>query len=689
VTGATNVTAAIPLTALRPPQTRADRARRAIVTLLALVLIAFPFLGSAFHGLGFDWDIGDDDVDSIANALAYAMLALGLNLVVGFAGLLDLGYAAFFAIGAYTYGILTAFQVMPHWSAFWEPLAALGLVAKYHQETGDLVHFTLSFWLALPLAAGLSAACGVLFGLPTLRLRGDYLAIVTLGFGEIVPIVFRNVDSVTNGAAGLNGVMAPTLFGFNFRVDPTPYYYVGLVLTALLIFISFRLRDSRIGRSWMAIREDETAAGAMGVDHVKTKLMAFAIGAAFAGMTGVFFVAKLQTATPDMFGFPVSVMILVMVVFGGMGSVWGVVAGAAVLSLLQSWFLPSLTQWSHALGAAINNQWLQQIDLARSIELIFGIILVVMMLYRRDGLIPATRKQDSLSFEAQNVQGVRRGGFDRAVAAKVLGELPMQGAALLKVRGVTVKFGGLTALNAVDLTVPAGGVVAVIGPNGSGKSTLFNVITGLVPADSGSIRFDGVEILGLKPHEILQRGIARTFQNIRLFANLQVIDNVMIGQHARLRTGLLGAVLRLPRARAEERAALARALDIVSLFGNRLAPRLTQVVSALSYANRRRVEIARALATRPKILLLDEPTAGMNPAETLELAEQIKTLHELGLTVLIIEHKLDVVTRLADTVVVLDHGEKLVEGPPDEVRRNEDVLRAYLGRAATEAAHAA
>jgi branched-chain amino acid transport system permease protein len=348
------MTASTTIHVLHPPPTRADRARRAIVTLLTLLLIAFPFLGHAFQGLGFDLDIGDDDVDSVANALAYATLALGLNIVVGFAGLLDLGYAAFFAIGAYTYGIFTSFQIMPEWSPFWEPLATLGLVAKYHQAAGDLVHFTLSFWLALPIAAGITALCGVLFGTPTLRLRGDYLAIVTLGFGEIVPIVARNVPSVTNGAAGLNGVMAPTLFGFNFRVDPTPYYYVGVLLTALLIFVSFRLRDSRIGRAWMAIREDETAAGAMGVDHVKTKLMAFAIGAAFAGMTGVFFVAKLQTATPDMFGFPVSVMILVMVVFGGMGSVWGVTLGAFVLSLLQSWFLPSLTQWAHGIGAAVN-----------------------------------------------------------------------------------------------------------------------------------------------------------------------------------------------------------------------------------------------------------------------------------------------------------------------------------------------
>ncbi len=683
------MTAAMSLGAHESATQKAARQAKAFISIMTVVMVAFPFLGMAFQGLGLDWDIGDDDVDSVSNALAYITLALGLNIVVGFAGLLDLGYAAFFAIGAYTYGIFTAYQIMPEWSAFWDPLAAISLVEKIHRDGADVVHFTLSFWIALPLAAGISAVCGVLFGSPTLRLRGDYLAIVTLGFGEIVPIVFRNVKSVTNGAAGLNGVQAPSLFGHSFQVNPKPYYYVGLVLVFLLVLFSVRLRDSRIGRSWMAVREDETAAGAMGVDHVKAKLLAFAIGAAFAGMTGVFYVAKLQTATPDMFGFPVSVMILVMVVFGGMGSVWGVVAGAAVLSLLQTWFLPSLTNWSHGIGEAVGNRWMQKVDFAGSTELIFGIILVMTMLYRRDGLIPAARKQAALSFDAQNVQGVVRGGFNKAAAAKLLRDMPKKGGNLLEVRGVTVKFGGLVALNAVDITVPAGGVVAVIGPNGSGKSTLFNVITGLVQADGGSIKFDGAEVLGLKPHEILERGIARTFQNIRLFSNLPVLTNVLIGQHARLHTGVAGAVLNLPSASSEERTALQRAKDIAALFGNRLTPRLGQVVSNLSYANRRRVEIARALASQPKILLLDEPTAGMNPAETLELAEQIKSLNELGLTILIIEHKLDVVTQLADTVVVLDHGEKLTEGKPAEVRRNEEVLRAYLGRAATEAAHAA
>ena len=644
-----------------------DRQKAFWIFVFAVALLLLPAV----------WD-NDADIDSLANAMAYATLALGLNIVVGFAGLLDLGYAAFFAIGAYFYGILTAYQVMPEWSAFWSPFAFVGLVEKINQGGPDLVHFTLSFWLALPLAALVAAGFGVLFGAPTLRLRGDYLAIVTLGFGEIVPIVARNLDSVTNGAAGLNGVQPPRIFSYSFGVDAVPFYYVGLGLITLLILTSIRLRDSRVGRAWMAIREDETAAAAMGVNPVKYKLLAFAIGAAFAGMTGVFFVAKLQTATPEMFNFNVSSMLIVMVVLGGMGSVWGVVVGAVLLQLMQSWFLPQLSRWAHALGNEIGSATLQQLDFVQWTQLLFGVILILMMLYRREGLIPAVRRTPALNFDAQHAE-VARGGFKNLhrVAERDRG-------AALEVKDVTVRFGGLVALNGVDLTVPAGGVVAVIGPNGSGKSTLFNVITGLVPA-TGSIRFGGRELLGLKSHQVLEAGVARTFQNIRLFPTLTVLENVLIGRHARLRSGPLASVLRTDRQVDEERSARDSVLDIVALFGNRLAPRIAQAVSGLSYANRRRVEVARALASRPRILLLDEPTAGMNPAETLELAEQIKSLHATGLSILIIEHKLDVVTALADTVVVLDHGEKIAEGRPEQVRRDEQVLTAYLGRAARAA----
>jgi ABC-type branched-subunit amino acid transport system permease subunit/ABC-type branched-subunit amino acid transport system ATPase component len=666
-----NGTAAAAVSVLTRPLARIPEVqrRRICMVLLTAAAIAFPILHD-----------NDADVDSMANAAAYATLALGLNIVVGFAGLLDLGYAAFFAIGAYTYGILTAFQIMPEWSAFWEPFHYLGLVSKMPAETGDgsVVHFTLSFWLALPLAAGLAAFFGILFGAPTLRLKGDYLAIVTLGFGEIVPIVVRNWSELTNGAAGLNGVAAPKLFGWSFGVDARPYYYVAIALVALLIFISVRVRDSRIGRAWMAIREDEIAAGAMGINRTKYKLLAFAIGAAFGGMTGVFYVAKLQTATPEMFGFPVSVMILVMIVFGGIGSVWGVVLGAFILQLLQSWWLQDLTEWLHAFGRAIDSLWFQRIDLVPSIELIFGLILVCMMLFRRQGLIPATRQQAALTLDQQHAE-IRRGGFTD-LKLHGLGGDERSPEAALDIQDVTMRFGGLTALNRVEIKVPKGGVVAVIGPNGSGKSTLFNVITGLVEAEEGSIRFHGEEIMGLPDYQILEKGIARTFQNLRLFANLTVMENALIGQHARLKTGTVAAILRPPGTNAEEKQAREWAMEIFSIFGNRLTPRTTQMVAGLSYANRRRIEIARALASRPRILLLDEPTAGMNPAETLELAEQIKSLNGLGLTVLLIEHKLDVVTALADTVYVLDHGEVIAHGKPDEVRRNEEVLRAYLGR---------
>jgi len=624
----------------------------------------------------------DGDIDAAANALTFAALALGLNIVVGLAGLLDLGYAAFFAIGAYTYGAAASWQITPDWSSFWEPFQWLGLVAHYQGAGEDVVHFQVSFWLMMPIAAAVAAFFGVLFGFPTLRLRGDYLAIVTLGFGEIVPIVARNTPSVTNGAMGLNGVAAPQLFGWSFGVDATPYYYVGLALVAFLILTSQRLKFSRIGRAWMAIREDELAAAAMGVNRTKMKLLAFATGAAFAGATGTLFVAKLQTATPEMFGFPVSVMILVMIVFGGIGSVWGVVLGALILQLLQSWFLQDLSGWLHSLGRLINVEWLQRIELASSIELIFGLILVFMMLYRREGLIPATRRVAPLTTEEQTAAPTR-GGFE---GLKGLGALDEQRAdPLLDIGGLTVRFGGLVALREVSLSVPAHSVLAVIGPNGSGKSTLFNAVTGLVSAEARHVRFAGAEIGGAPPHVVLDRGIARTFQNIRLFPNLTVLENVLIGMHARLGTGMVGALLRLPPTLHEEHAARQRAMEILAVFGNRLVPRADHVVSSLSYANRRRVEIARALASQPKLLLLDEPTAGMNPAETLELAAQIKSLNRLGLSIVLIEHKLDVVVNLASRVVVLDHGEKIAEGSPAEVRQNDEVIRAYLGRSAAVA----
>jgi ABC-type branched-subunit amino acid transport system ATPase component/ABC-type branched-subunit amino acid transport system permease subunit len=648
--------------------------RRIGLAVVMLAAIVFPLVNG-----------NEGNIDAAANALAFATLALGLNIVVGFAGLLDLGYAAFFAIGAYAYGIFASYQVQPEWGAFWEPLQWLGLVERLSPGGGpDLVHFTVSFWLMLPVSAVIAAFFGVLFGAPTLRLKGDYLAIVTLGFGEIVPIVARNTPSLTNGAAGLNGVATPNLFGYGFGVKSTPYYYLGLALIVFLIFVSARLKSSRIGRAWMAIREDEIAAEAMGIDRIRLKLLAFGVGAAFAGMTGTFYVAKLQTATPEMFQFPVSVMLLVMIVFGGIGSIAGVVLGALILQLLQSWFLQDLTQWVHAFGSFTGIEFFERVDLVQSIELIFGIILVLMMLYRREGLIPAHRAVTALSHAEQTAQP-SRGGFAGAFAANrksIDASRP-----LLEIRGVSKSFGGIRAVAGLDLTVMPGSIVAVIGPNGSGKTTFFNLVTGLTRPDGGRVMFAGEDVTGLSPHVIVERGIARTFQNLRLFANMTVTDNVLVGTHARTATGALGAVIRSPGVRREEEASRARVADVLRLFGNRLLPRAAHLARTLSYANRRRLEIARALVSEPTLLLLDEPTAGMNPTETLELTDQIRSLREAGITILLIEHKLGVVNEIADHVVVLDHGEKIAEGSPEEVHRNEEVLRAYLGRKIAAAAH--
>src|SRR5215813_7675604 len=484
-------------------RTTATQRRRAILTVVTLALVAFPLV-----------DRNGGDIDAAANACAFAILALGLNIVVGYAGLLDLGYAAFFAIGAYTYGALASWQVQPQWSEFWAPFEWLGLVARFHAEGApDVVHFTFSFWIGMPVAAIVAAFFGVLFGAPTLRLRGDYLAIVTLGFGEIVPIVARNWPTVTNGAIGLNGVQAPRLFGYSFGVDSEPFYYLGLLMIVAMITISLRLQNSRIGRAWMAIREDEIAASAMGINLVSLKLLAFGVGAAFGGMTGAFYVSKLQTASPDMFMFPVSVMILVMIVLGGMGSVYGVVLAAIILQLLQSWFLQDLTGWVHMLGRALDIAWLQKVELVQSIELIFGIILVTMMLFRRQGLIPAIRPTPALSLEQQTAH-VGRGGFATAIPGL---EPPKPGpkGPMIETRKLKLRYGGIVAVRNLDIVIETNAIVALIGPNGSGKTTTFNLITGMDAPTSGQILLQGSDITALPSHEIAERGIARTFQNLR------------------------------------------------------------------------------------------------------------------------------------------------------------------------------
>lgn len=339
------------------------------ITLLMAFVAIYPLLNT--NGLGIRPEVA---ISTLADAGVYMLLALGLNIVVGYAGLLDLGYAAFFAIGSYTYALLASPQY----------------------------HIHLSFWIILIIAAGVAALFGAILGAPTLRLRGDYLAIVTLGFGEIVPTFFLNAEPITGGTNGISGVDHPilgipaTTLGFNFGFDPRPYYYLVAIMLVLAVIVIGRLRDSRLGRAWMAIREDELAASAMGIDTVRTKLLAFAMGAAFSGFAGCLYASKLGFIGPGQFDFNVSVFVLCMIILGGMGTIRGVLVGALVLYVLQTYVLVQLPNILKNFGTENNIAFFKETDFSGLRYLIYGVALVAMMLLRPEGLLPNPRRRAEL-----------------------------------------------------------------------------------------------------------------------------------------------------------------------------------------------------------------------------------------------------------------------------------------------------
>jgi branched-chain amino acid transport system permease protein len=338
---------------------------RTLFAVFVAFLLLYPLID---RGLGFQ------RMGSMNPILIFMLLALGLNIVVGFAGLLDLGYAAFFAIGGYTVAFLTAPQ---------SPLVQRGYVADY--------------WVALPISFVVAAIFGLILGAPTLRLRGDYLAIVTLAFGEIVPQAIRNLEGITNGTKGMNPIGRPTFGSVELLAsDQVPWYYLILAVTAFSVYIIVRLRDSRLGRAWMAMREDEIAAASMGINLVKTKLLAFALGASFSGFGGALYASMLQYIGPDQFDFSISIILLAMVIMGGIGNVWGVMFGSIVLGAFNFILVDSATGWLRAVGTFLNLPFLASIDLVNAKLFMFGLALVLMMLLRPEGIFPSAQRKAEL-----------------------------------------------------------------------------------------------------------------------------------------------------------------------------------------------------------------------------------------------------------------------------------------------------
>ena len=338
---------------------------RILFAIFVAFLLLYPLI---------DRGLGIGRMGSINPILVFTLLALGLNIVVGFAGLLDLGYAAFFAIGGYTVAFMTAPQ---------SPLVQRGVVVDY--------------WLALPISFVVAAVFGLILGAPTLRLRGDYLAIVTLAFGEIVPQAIRNLEGITNGTKGMNPIGRPTFGSVELLAsDQVPWYYLILAVTALSVFIIVRLRDSRLGRAWMAMREDEIAAASMGINLVRTKLLAFALGASFSGFGGALYASMLQYIGPDQFDFSISIILLAMVIMGGIGNIWGVMFGGIVLGTFNFILVDSVQGWLKALSTLTGIAFFGQIDVVNSKLMIFGLALVLMMLLRPEGIFPSAQRRAEL-----------------------------------------------------------------------------------------------------------------------------------------------------------------------------------------------------------------------------------------------------------------------------------------------------
>ncbi len=554
----------------------------------------------------------------------YGLVVMGLVLLTGYAGLASLGQAAFVGTGAYTAAILAS-------------------------------RFGLNPWLGIVAGIGLSVAIAFLIGLVTLRLKGHFLALATLAWGLIITGIIRNWIGVTGGNTGFGsatGNRYPPLsvFGFELRGERV-YAYLIWLCVLLVLLLSLNLMRSRTGRAVKALRTGTVAAASFGVDVGRLKMVIFLLAAAFAALAGGLFAFRELFIDPQLAGLNASIDYLIMAVLGGVGSLWGGLFGAGLFVLLSELlqdYLPRI------LGRSGNFE-----------TVAFGLILILVLHQARQGLLPLLGR---LLPEPPPAPVKDAAPLPPRPKPDVSGPL-------LELRHVSKTFGGLKAVNDLSFEVRPGEILALIGPNGAGKTTLFNLVTGVLAPSAGEILFAGEPIHGRPPHVVARRGLARTFQHLNLIGNLSLLENVALGAYTRTRSNLFQGMLALERAEAARtRAEAYRQLGRVGL-----AEYAFDAANSLPLGKQRLLEVARALVADPVLLLLDEPAAGLRKHEKAELVLLIRRLKNEGVTILLVEHDMELVMDLAERVVVMNYGEKLAEGTPAEVRGNPQVLEAYLG----------